>query len=81
MKLLAKMKLPHGIKDRLKCWLSIHFDLFKKYYDPNNYYLWTEMLKGKLTKDATKYVAFLKNDINALTVLNQVALIKKMLVK
>ena len=81
MKLLAKIKLPYGIKDRLKCWLSIHFDLFKKYYDPNNYYLWTERLKGKLTKDDTKYVAFLKNDINALTVLNQVTLIKKMLVK
>lgn len=81
MKLLGKIKLPYRIKDKFKCWLSVHFNLFKKYYDPNNYYLWTETLKKELNGDDTKYVAYLKNDINALAALNQVRLIKKMLVK
>lgn len=81
MKLFAKIKLPCGIKDKLKCWLSTHSDLFKKYYDPNNYYLWMEVLKGKLNSEDTTYIAYLKNDINALTVLNQVQLIRKMLDK
>ena len=81
MKLLARIKLPYGIKDKFKCWLSIHFKLFKKYYDPNNFYLWTEVLKKKLDEDDMKYITYLKNEINALTVLNQVRLIKKMLVK
>ena len=81
MKLFARIKLPYGIKDKFKCWLSIHFKLFKKYYDPNNFYLWTEVLKKKLDEDDMKYIAYLKNEINALTVLNQVRLIKKMLIK
>ena len=38
-------------------------------------------IEKKLDEDDMKYIAYLKNEINALTVLNQVRLIKKMLIK
>lgn len=79
MNFFAKIKLPYGIKSRIKCWLCTHFDLFKRYYDPNNYYLWLEALKKKLDVDDMKYISFFKNEPNALIALYQVHLIRKVL--
>ncbi|MBS7199305.1 MAG: asparagine synthase [Bacteroidales bacterium] len=81
MNFLAKLKFPYDMKGKFKYWLSTHFKVFKKYYDPNNFYLWVEVLKERLDENDTKFIRYLKNDINALAVLNHMQFIRKILDK
>lgn len=75
----AKLRLPLGLKSVVKYWLCVHSARFRKYYDVNNMTDRIEMLKRGVDKRDMRYIKRLKPQINALSALNQLQLLRNKL--
>lgn len=77
----ARLQLPLGLKSVVKYWLCVHSARFRKYYDVNNTTDRIEMLKQGVDKRDMQYIKWLKPQVNAMSALNQLRLLRSKLIE